>query len=93
MSVEDTEDWADYESGPFCRHYGDPSDCSEKCAVCGHECHEHHLSCDHEGCACPAWYAEAPSEPLVQEAARALTLPQEDLPLDLLDTIREDEKP
>jgi hypothetical protein len=34
------EDWSNYETGPFCRHWGDPSDCDRKC-VCGHTCVEH----------------------------------------------------
>lgn len=29
-------------SGPFCRHWGDPSDCDELCLSCGHKC------CNHE---------------------------------------------
>ena len=26
-----TDDQCDYESGPFCRHWGDPSDCDVEC--------------------------------------------------------------
>lgn len=41
-------------SGPFCQHYGDPSDCDEVCS-CGHRCALHsgwEWACDVEGCAC-----------------------------------------
>lgn len=33
--------WDDYETGPFCRHWGDPSDCDEVCKTCGHGCTRH----------------------------------------------------
>lgn len=50
-------DWENYESGPFCRHWGDPSDCDIKCSRCGHRCTQHGaedgdyacLECDCEG--------------------------------------------
>lgn len=49
-------DWSLYESGPFCRHWSDPSDCEEKCATCGHLCREHVYGTDSEcmenGCGC-----------------------------------------
>lgn len=35
-------DWSGYESGPFCRHWGDPMDCDLDCA-CGHRCAQHEL--------------------------------------------------
>jgi hypothetical protein len=38
---DEAEDW---NSGPFCRHWGDPSDCNEKCAACGHWCSAHSQS-------------------------------------------------
>ena len=51
-------DDCDYQSGPFCRHYGDPFECPIKCS-CGHECHEHYQDppgrCDDDGCACLEW--------------------------------------
>lgn len=60
--VEDDEiDWDNYETGPFCRHYNDPSDCDEPCARCGHKCSEHgggwdnNEPCEHDGCACPGF--------------------------------------
>lgn len=31
----------DYDTGPFCRHWGDPSDCDIECAHCGCRCPEH----------------------------------------------------
>ena len=35
-----SDSWEGYESGPFCRHWGDPADCDDLC-VCGHKCCEH----------------------------------------------------
>ncbi len=29
------------ESGPFCRHFGDPADCDRLCERCGHRCSAH----------------------------------------------------
>ena len=40
MTDEETN-WENYETGPFCRHWGDPSDCDEICDNCGHACHKH----------------------------------------------------
>lgn len=34
MELTDDE-WADYESGPYCQHWQDPSDCDYVCANCG----------------------------------------------------------
>jgi hypothetical protein len=39
------ESEGEYNSGPFCRHWSDPSDCDLLC-VCGHKC------CDHRGDEC-----------------------------------------
>jgi len=44
----DADDWQDYESGPFCRHFGDPTDCDEKCARCGKTCASHDDECTWE---------------------------------------------
>lgn len=48
----------DYDSGPFCRHWGDPADCEEVC-VCGHSCTEHEFAepgaCLVVGCECQRW--------------------------------------
>ena len=53
---ETDEDWENYESGPFCRHWGDPSDCDIRCAACGHRCGIHgDDSCDESGCSCTEW--------------------------------------
>lgn len=49
---------AGYDSGPYCRHYYDPSDCEEVCAGCGHRCavHSDLVGCNyHQGCACDGW--------------------------------------
>lgn len=46
----------EWNSGPFCRHYGDPSDCETECGACGHSCHYHHdEECMVEGCQCAGW--------------------------------------
>ena len=49
---DDTEDEPEIpeepsDSGPFCRHYHDPSDCGVRCARCGCPCSMHTES----GCA------------------------------------------
>lgn len=53
--TDDIDDEPDVgcESGPFCEHYGDPSDCDERC-VCGHECcrHDVGMDCRIDGCDC-----------------------------------------
>ena len=41
-----------YDTGNFCKHYSDPSDCDEICE-CGHKCFEHSIySGDCCGCSC-----------------------------------------
>lgn len=54
MSDDDATDWTDYDSGPFCVHWSDPSDCDTPCATCGHECREHYggTTCHVDGCEC-----------------------------------------
>jgi len=56
------EYWDNYESGPFCRHWGE-CDCEVVCARCGHKHYEHDLfdgdlepcnSCDCPGFVDPA---------------------------------------
>jgi hypothetical protein len=58
------DDWSDYESGPFCRHWSDPSYCAHECARCGHECNAHNGylddRCDVRGCDCEAWLEHEP---------------------------------
>jgi len=57
MSVEEP-DWTDYESGPFCRHWGDPGDCDIRCADCGDRCGQHDAaegSTECNECDCSAW--------------------------------------
>jgi hypothetical protein len=63
---DDTEDsWEGYETGPFCRHFGDPADCDRPCERCGHACREHgagvddEYPCSHDGCDCAGWVGEA----------------------------------
>lgn len=43
--AEPEEEAQAYESGPFCRHWGDPSCCVEPCEVCGVCCHLHDDVC------------------------------------------------
>lgn len=54
-------DWENYESGPYCRHWADPSDCEiclSGCANCGHSGLEHDFE-DNGKCNecsdCPGW--------------------------------------
>lgn len=58
MTDEDT-DYADFDSGPYCRHWRDPLDCEDRCLRCGHRCYMHEIGpriCRMEdGCACEAW--------------------------------------
>lgn len=58
FDIENEIDYYDYESGPFCRHFSDPSDCEKVCANCGHGCMQH--NCDSgdyscEECDCGCW--------------------------------------
>ena len=59
-------DWENYESGPFCRHWGDPADCDAKCANCGHICRVHEFESPGEcvdgrdgDCDCKEWKEES----------------------------------
>lgn len=47
--MENDYDWSDYESGPFCRHFGDPP-CDIKCAYCEHTCTRHEMTEGHAYC-------------------------------------------
>lgn len=47
-NIEDDD--GEVNSGPFCRHWGDPVDCDIRCADCGHECHEHNELDDGNNC-------------------------------------------
>ncbi len=55
------DDWTDYESGPFCRHWSEASDCEEVCQTCGHGCIQHGFGdgsdtdCRIDECGCEAW--------------------------------------
>lgn len=53
--AEPEGDLIDYDSGPFCRHWGDPGDCDELCS-CGHKCCRHPWGgCEEPGCECDKW--------------------------------------
>jgi len=53
-AVVTDDDWADYDTGPFCTHWGD-EDCDEPCR-CGHKCRDHaglgRDECLVDGCQC-----------------------------------------
>lgn len=49
------EDWEDYDSGPFCMHWGELGDCDDLCSNCNHTCNEHvhgHDYCEVDDCNC-----------------------------------------
>ncbi len=50
------------DSGPFCQHFGDPADCHERCATCGHLCCQHDYyaphECEADDCVCAAFEDE-----------------------------------
>lgn len=55
-----SDDWSDYETGPFCRHWGDPADCDIPCGECEHRCTQHGATdglsgCLEADCSCEAW--------------------------------------
>ena len=55
--MSEDEDFSDYESGPFCRHWDDYS-CPITCKNCGHRCTEHDFEdgdCMESGCQCKKW--------------------------------------
>lgn len=44
------------DTGPFCRHWSDPSDCDEICVNCGHGCTQHDIeSGECMECDCTEW--------------------------------------
>lgn len=51
--IGDDVDREEWDSGPFCRHWSDPSDCNELCK-CGHKCSEHAYGdyCVVDDCTC-----------------------------------------
>lgn len=70
MADLDAIDLENYETGPFCRHWGDPSDCAILCAVCGHKCTRHECEdgrreCLEDDCDCERW---TEAEELAEEA-------------------------
>lgn len=44
---ENSDEYWDYESGPYCQHWQDPGDCDKICANCGKTCIEHYRD---QGC-------------------------------------------
>ena len=63
MTLRSDDGWEDYESGPFCRHWGDPADCPEECQ-CAHTCTWHEWdepgACLADGCDCEEWQEVTP---------------------------------
>lgn len=58
--MDGTYDWSNYDTGPFCRHWSDPSDCDRLCANCGHRCTMHAFEdgermCYEPDCRCATW--------------------------------------
>ncbi len=58
--TDDDLDWSNYDSGPFCRHWSESSDCEicrAGCATCGHSGLDHDYGgegpCDE--CDCKKW--------------------------------------
>ncbi len=52
------EEERDWDTGPFCRHWSDPSDCDIECANCSDPCPKHgaedgDYSCSE--CDCKEW--------------------------------------
>lgn len=48
------EDWEDYESGPYCRHWNITYECDDRCATCGHLCIAHSdFECEPDSETCP----------------------------------------
>lgn len=60
--IDEEEEEPGYESGPFCKHYGQVGECEEVCALCGHQCRNHDPSepydCDVDGCTCEGFVDE-----------------------------------
>lgn len=54
----ETDEWADYETGPFCRHWRVAWDSDRACERCGHRCDQHREACDEPACTCAAWVGE-----------------------------------
>mgnify|MGYP001568647700 FL=1 len=60
---DEDEDTTEWETGPFCQHFSDPSDCEELCLGCSHGCPDHERSaesgkprvCTLPGCPCQGW--------------------------------------
>ena len=67
MVEEDEDDEMPIESGPFCRHFSDPTACEIVCEACGHTCAEHDQggkdegACRVDNCECTDWWE--PPEP------------------------------
>lgn len=76
MSDDSEEiDWSAYESGPFCRHWGDPADCDIVCASCGHRCTRHRAE-DGESectdCECERWVEPDEEAKVTEDPYKAL---------------------
>ncbi len=53
---DDVDTEKDFDTGPFCRHFHDPSDCEKRC-TCGCACKRHGYGDDSEcmDCGCMKW--------------------------------------
>lgn len=63
IEFDEGSDEPEFNSGPFCRHWSDPSDCEEICGNCGHECRQHgSFTCRVEGCECDEFIENSSGE-------------------------------
>ena len=63
---DDDDDWLDYESGPYCRHWSELGFCESMC-TCGHWCGKHYDdACDVELCPCEKFIDEDELRPKQQ---------------------------
>lgn len=54
--MSEPEDFVEYNSGSYCRHWDDPASCEDKCGACGCECRDHGMDNDCASCEkCPGW--------------------------------------
>lgn len=61
---EEEAEEPEFESGPYCWHWGEPGDCDHPCLreSCKHPCKDHGAECRVEGCGCPGIMYESHGE-------------------------------
>jgi hypothetical protein len=70
MDEDEVDSFDDYNTGPFCQHYGTPGECDDVCERCKHICGKHDNDsddheCDVEDCSCPSFIDEGEPVPSV----------------------------